>query len=291
MVARLVAAGALLDRQDEPRSVRDRPRRRSLALRCRRATRSTIATSPADPARARRSLSPSARSASRSAPTPPARVAFRPRSTTSSASSRAAASVSTTGVVPGLPVARLRFDLRADGRRRGRRRRCRPRLRRGPTRLRARKRTPPLRAVAAPAAVSLRDTGRRGAGLSSATRTPPSFRTGRSPSSRWAAQRGVRRFRAVPRGRPPPLRRAFVAERLEAAGPTLANEPGGDRRARADDPGGSRRFDARAAFAAQHRLATCGGRRPRCSRKSISFACRRRRPSTRSTKSRRRRSG
>ena len=78
-------------RQDQPRSVRDRPGRRPLALRhppqpVRRALHRRRLQLRLGGRRSRRGWS-----ASRSAPTPRARGAYRRRSTTSSASSRAAA--------------------------------------------------------------------------------------------------------------------------------------------------------------------------------------------------------
>ena len=81
-----VAAGAILRRQDQPRPVRDRPRRHALAVRRGRATRSTrryvsggSSSGSAVGGGARRSCR------SRSAPTPPARAACPRASTTSSA--------------------------------------------------------------------------------------------------------------------------------------------------------------------------------------------------------------
>ena len=82
---------------------------------------------------------------------------------------------------------------------------------------------------------------------------------------------------------------AFVAERLEAAGRTLAENPEAMVAPVRAILEGATRFDARAAFEAQHRLAGCGGGRARCSVRSTSCSFRRRRPSTRSTRSRRRR--
>ena len=87
-------------RQDQPRPVRHRPGRHPLARTARVPASSTRATSPAARAPARRWRWPRAWSTSRSAPTPPARAACRPRSTASSGSSRRAGCSSTRGVVP-----------------------------------------------------------------------------------------------------------------------------------------------------------------------------------------------
>ena len=89
--AALGRGGRHPDRQDQSRSVRHRPRRHALAL-WRAAERASLRTIfPADRVPARRSRSRRGWSASRSAPTPPARAACRRRSTISSASSRPAA--------------------------------------------------------------------------------------------------------------------------------------------------------------------------------------------------------
>ena len=83
----------------------------------------------------------------------------------------------------------------------------------------------------------------------------------------------------------------FVAERLEAAGALLATNPGA-----IVDPvriilEGAARFDARTAFAAQHRLATLRRRAAALLARVDFLVVRRRRRSTRSTRSRRRRCG
>ena len=87
-------------RQDQSRSVRDRPRRRALALRHRRAICSTRSSSRADRAPARRSRSPPASCRWRSAPTPPDRAACRPRFNNIVGLKPSRGLVSTAGVVP-----------------------------------------------------------------------------------------------------------------------------------------------------------------------------------------------
>ena len=76
-----------------------------------------------------------------------------------------------------------------------------------------------------------------------------------STSRRWAASGSTSTSRRSGRAGGLLYDGAFVAERLEAAGGLLAENPAALVAPVRDDPRGATRFDARAAFAAQHRLA------------------------------------
>ena len=269
VVERLVAAGALRRRQDQPRSVRDRAGRGALAVRRSRRICSTRATSSAAPAPARRSAWPPAWSASRSARTPRARGACRRRSTTSSASSRPAACSARTGVVPAcrsldcVSVFALTVEDAVRGRRGCARLRSRPIRRLAPRRdafrfgLRARARRG--FASACPRARQLDFLG---------DAAPPMlFRGGVARRSRrWAAcasrstSRPSRRRAALLYDGP------LVAERLEAGGRLLAENPAAIVRAGARDLRGRDALRRPRGVRGQHRLAHAAAHgRARCS--------------------------
>ena len=89
-----------LDRQDQPRPVRHRPGRHALALRPAGQRAGAASASAAARARARRCWWRAATCRSRSAPTPPARAACRPASTSIVGLKPTPGRVSTAGVVP-----------------------------------------------------------------------------------------------------------------------------------------------------------------------------------------------
>ncbi len=110
-------SGRAHSRQDQSRSVRDRARRRALALRHRRAICSTTSSFPADRAPARRSPSAPASCRWRSAPIPRDRAACPPPTVTLSGLKPSLGLGFDRWRRSGLPHARLRLGLRADRRR------------------------------------------------------------------------------------------------------------------------------------------------------------------------------
>ena len=245
MVARLIAAGALIDRQDQPRSVRDRAGRRPLALR-----------HPEQPVR--RALHRRRLQLGLGRRVAAGLVSFALGTDTAGSGRVPAAFNNIVGLKPSrgllstarrrarLPLARLRVGLRADRRGRGRRRRRRARLRRGRSGVAPEAERLSLRAGPRPPRFRFGVPARRGARLPRRRARRGGVRRGRRPAG-GAGRRARRdRLRAVPRGRAALLYDGpFVAERLEAAGRLLAENPERDRGAGADDPGGGARFDAR----------------------------------------------
>ena len=227
-VARLRARRRHRHRQDQPRSVRDRPGRRALAL-WRAAQR---VRSGADPRRLELRLGGRGRGRPRAAGARHRHGRLRPRARRAQQHRRPQAEPRACfdrGRRSGLPLARLRFDLRADHRRLpGRRSPSSP----GPMRpipIRARGRSEPLGAFAKGVAGRRADRGparvlrrsRRGGSLRSGDRA--------GGGARRAHRRD--RHRAVLRDRAPALRRAVGGGALHraeiAAGVVAGIDPSG----------------------------------------------------------------
>ena len=263
--ARLQAAGALVDRQDEPRPVRDRPGRHALAVRrvlerVRPALRVGRLELGLGGRRRRR-----ASCRSRSAPTRPARAACRRRSTGSSASSRRAGWSSTRGRRAGLPLAGLRVGVRrATSTAGGARSPCWP----GPT---AATRTRAPRRPGRPAPARRARCGSACRAVDAARRRPPRTRGTRAVAAAAAVGRRDRRGRH----RAVPARPGGCSTR--ARGSPSATPPSGD--ARRGAPG---RRSRRARGRPRRRAA---GRRPTRSARTSALAAlrapRRARPGTR----------
>ena len=265
VVARLLAAGAHLRRQDQPRSVRHRPGRRALALR-----------RPAQPVRRalhRRRLQLRARRSAVAAGPGQlrarhrhgrARAACRRPSTTSSGSSRARGLLTATRRRPGLPLARLRVGLRAHRRGRGR---ASPTWRAATTSSDpfARPDADAIRFAPGPRppALPLRRPGDEALDFLGDARRRRALRRSRpTPGGpRWHARRHRLRARS---GAPAALLYdgPFVAERLVTAARMLRRaRPRRSCRRCGRILEAATRIDARAVFEAQHRLRPCAGAR------------------------------